>query len=96
MSRDQAEKLADAVWTRLLARYAMIIFGIIGSVGLPATVVYLRETSADLRTLDRSIAALRAEWRNDQTADAGRFTLLDSRVGDHERRLQLIEGRRAP
>lgn len=94
MSRDQAEKLADAVWTRLLARYAMIIFGVIGSVGVPSTVLYLRETAAELRTLDKSIAGLRAEWRNDQTADAGRFARAEDRIIDHERRLQLIESRR--
>lgn len=91
---ERAEKVADAVWTRLLARAAMIIFGVIGSVGIPATVVYLRESSAALRALDKSIDALRADWARDQVADAGRFARSEDRIIDHERRLQILEARR--
>ena len=94
MTRVAANAIAENVWIKFLAKMAMIVFGLLGTVGVPAAVIYLRETSRTLIGIDKGVAQLRADWRAEQARDDGRFALLAEKIADHERRIRQIEATR--
>ena len=86
MSGTRAADLADQAWLRLSARAAMLVFSLVGSLGIPLFISYLAGFSTDLRAITTTISALQQEMRVAQARD-------DQRLQDITRRLEVLERR---
>jgi len=82
----RAGQLADQAWLKLSARAAMIVFSVVGSIGIPMLVGYFEKMSTTIQATRDAVSQLREEVRIGQAHDQGRFM-------DHERRLAFTERR---
>ncbi|UUJ74510.1 hypothetical protein [Microcystis phage Mae-Yong1326-1] len=91
MTEDRAQQLADQAWLKLTARAAMVVFSIIGSLGVPMLVSYFGKISVSIEATREAVTSLREELRVGQAHDLGRINDLDRRVSVLERRADRME-----
>lgn len=85
--------IADQAWLRLTARAAMLVFSIIGSVGVPMLVSYFGQISTSIEATRDALVALREEVRVGRAASDARLAHLERRV---DRLEAAVSGPRAP